>query len=90
MAQSTLSVRMDEDVKKNFELFCADVGMNASVAVNMFARAVLREQKLPFEVVSYNVDPFYSAENQKRLANSKRRMEETDGAAHELIEAEDD
>jgi DNA-damage-inducible protein J len=90
MAQSTLSVRMDEDVKKNFELFCADVGMNASVAVNMFARAVLREQKLPFEVVSYNVDPFYSAENQKRLANSKRRMEETGGAAHELIEAEDD
>ncbi len=90
MAQSTLSVRMDEDVKKNFELFCADVGMNASVAVNMFARAVLREQKLPFEVVSYNVDPFYSAENQKRLANSKRRMEETGSTAHELIEAEDD
>jgi DNA-damage-inducible protein J len=90
MAQSTLSVRMDEDVKKNFELFCADVGMNASVAVNMFARAVLREQKLPFEVVSYNVDPFYSAENQKRLANSKRRMEETGGAVHELIEAEND
>ena len=46
MAQTTLSVRMDEDVKKGLEAFCADVGMNTSVAINMFAKAVLRERRL--------------------------------------------
>ena len=38
--------------KKSFERFCNSVGMNVSTAVNMFIKAVLREQKLPFEVKS--------------------------------------
>ncbi|MCL1999359.1 MAG: type II toxin-antitoxin system RelB/DinJ family antitoxin [Turicibacter sp.] len=50
MSQTTLSVRMDEDVKRRFDRFCAEVGMNASTAVNMFARATLRENQLPFVV----------------------------------------
>jgi len=52
MAQTTLNVRMDEDVKNALEDFCQDVGMNVSVAVNMFAKAVIREQRLPFEVTT--------------------------------------
>ena len=50
MPQTTLNVRMDEDVKKGLEKFCYDVGLNVSVAVNMFAKAVVREQRLPFDV----------------------------------------
>lgn len=50
MAQTTLSVRMDEEVKRQFDAFCASVGMNASVAVNLFAKAVLRERRIPFEI----------------------------------------
>lgn len=90
MAQTTLSVRMDEDVKKGLEAFCADVGMNTSVAINMFAKAVLRERRLPFDVVSYNLDPFYSPGNQERLAHAKERMERTGGTVHELRESDDD
>ena len=85
MAQTTLSVRMDEDVKKGLEAFCADVGMNTSVAINMFAKAVLRE---PFDVVSYNLDPFYSQANQDRLIKAKERMERSGGTVHEPIEDE--
>ena len=90
MAQTTLSVRMDEDLKKGLDAFCADVGMNTSVAINMFAKAVLREHRLPFEVVSYNLDPFYSTENQTRLAKAKERMERTGGTQHELLESDND
>ncbi|HIW75590.1 MULTISPECIES: type II toxin-antitoxin system RelB/DinJ family antitoxin [Gordonibacter] len=90
MAQTTLSVRMDEEVKRGLEAFCADVGMNTSVAINMFAKAVLRERRLPFEVVSYNLDPFYSPANQERLVKAKERMERNGGTAHELIEDEND
>lgn len=50
MAQTTLSVRIDRDDKENFEKFCKNTGMNVSVAVNMFVKSVLREQKLPFEI----------------------------------------
>jgi len=50
MSQTTVNVRMDEDVKKEFEKFCSAVGLNVSVAVNMFAKAVIREQRLPFDV----------------------------------------
>ena len=52
----TLNVRVDANDKKNFEQFCSSVGMNVSTAVNMFIKAVLREQKLPFEIKSNTFD----------------------------------
>lgn len=87
MPQTTLSVRMDENIKKRFDAFCADAGMNASVAVNLFARAVLREKRIPFEI-SGNDEPFYSLKNQARLAEAVAQLEAGQGAAHELLEAE--
>jgi len=50
MPQATMNVRIDENVKKSFDEFCAEVGLNASVAVNMFVRAVLRSRCIPFEI----------------------------------------
>lgn len=85
MEQATLSIRVDSDDKKKFETFCSETGMNVSVAVNMFMKKVIREQKIPFEI---SADPFYSAENMARLQksiddvkNGKATLKE-----HELIE----
>lgn len=52
MAQATFSVRMDEALKRQFDALCLDFGMTASTAINVFARAVVRERKIPFEIVS--------------------------------------
>ena len=52
MGQTTLNVRMDEDLKRRFDSFCAEVGMNASVAVNLFVKTVIREQRIPFEITA--------------------------------------
>lgn len=52
MAQSTFSVRMDENLKKQFDSLCSDFGMTASTAINVFARAVVRERRIPFEISS--------------------------------------
>ena len=87
MAQTTLNVRIDEDLKRDLEEFCNNVGMNISVAVNMFAKAVVREQRLPFEVA---LDPFYSKANQERLKHSIAQMEATGGTVHELPEVDGD
>lgn len=82
--QATLSVRMESNIKDQFDLFCEKVGINASVAVNMFARAVIREQKIPFDIVA-PVDPFYSIENQERLLIAAERMEKYGGTKHDVI-----
>ena len=52
MAQATFSVRMDENLKRQFDSLCAAFGMNASTAINVFARAVVRERKIPFEIAA--------------------------------------
>lgn len=88
MAQSTLSVRMDEETKKQFDVFCNEVGMNPSVAINLFVKATLRERKIPFEIAA--PDPFFSVENHQRLLRAAHQMEHFGGSAHELIEAQDD
>ena len=89
MSQATLSVRIDENLKRRFDAFCADAGMNASVAVNMFVRAVIREKKIPFDIVG-NDDPFYSEKNQARLRRAIEQLDAGLGIEHELIEVEDD
>ena len=50
MAQATFSIRMDETLKKQFDSLCSDFGMNATTAFNIFAKAVVRERKIPFEI----------------------------------------
>ena len=50
MAQATFSIRMDEKLKREFDILCSDFGMNATTAFNIFARAVVREKKIPFEI----------------------------------------
>ena len=50
MAQATFSIRMDEELKRQFDVLCADFGMNATTAFNIFARAVVKERKIPFEI----------------------------------------
>ena len=52
MAQTTLSIRMDTELKNQLDALCADVGMTTSTAINMFARAFVRERRLPFDVVA--------------------------------------
>ena len=89
MNQTVLSVRMDETVKRRFDAFCADAGMNASVAVNLFVRAVIREKKIPFDIIG-NDDPFYSEKNQVRLRESFEQLEAGLGVVHDLIEVDDE
>ena len=52
MAMSTFSVRMDEQLKSDLDKLCEQFGMNTSVAINIFARAVVRERRIPFEITA--------------------------------------
>ncbi|MBP0962447.1 MAG: type II toxin-antitoxin system RelB/DinJ family antitoxin [Oscillospiraceae bacterium] len=71
MAQTTVSIRMDEDLKKDFDSICNDLGMTMSTAVIILAKKMAREKRLPFEV---SIDPFYSESNIKALEESIDQM----------------
>ena len=85
MSQTTFSVRMDAEVKKQFDDFCAKVGMNASTAFNMFARAVLRERRLPFDVTTES-DLFYSESNLAHLRRGIAALNSGRGVEHDITE----
>lgn len=52
MAQATFSVRMDENLKNDFDMLCTDFGMSMTTAINVFARAVVRQRRIPFEIAA--------------------------------------
>lgn len=47
---ANVTIRLDDADKKAFTLFCDDIGITVSNAVNMFVKKVVREQRIPFEV----------------------------------------
>lgn len=81
MSQTTVSIRMDDDLKRGFDQICNDLGMSMSTAVTMLAKKMTREQRLPFDV---SVDPFYSEQNMARLRKSIAEMDATGGTVHEV------
>lgn len=88
MAQATFSVRMDDGLKKEFDILCADFGMSMSTAITVFAKAVVRERKIPFEISAS--DPFYAEKNQEYLKKSLEQYKAGKLTQHELIEVADE
>jgi len=88
MAQTVnVNFRLDEDVKKNMEQACAEMGLSMSAAFTIFAKKVGREKRIPFEV---SVDPFYSESNMRYLEGVVRDIRDGKAhfAEHELIEVD--
>lgn len=50
MASTNINIRMDSDLKMQFEAFCADMGMTMTAAINIFAKKAVREYRIPFEI----------------------------------------
>ncbi len=55
-SSTMLHIRMDKDLKADFENACDDMGLSATSAVKLFAKAVIREGKIPFEITTGNKD----------------------------------
>ena len=85
MVQTTFSVRMDSEVKEQFDEFCCQVGMSPTVAFNMFALAVLREKRLPFDVTT-EPDPFYSESNLAHLRRGVAALNSGKGVEGDMVE----
>lgn len=85
MAQAMVNFRMDEELKKSMEETCKDLGLSMTTAFTIFAKKVIREKRIPFEV---SVDPFYSESNMAYLKKVISDIEsgKTILTEHELTE----
>ncbi len=50
MKSVNVTIRVDEDIKKQADLLFNELGMSLSTAFNIFLRQSVREQGLPFAV----------------------------------------
>lgn len=49
-----VNIKLDKDLKENFARVCNDMGMNMTTAFNIFAKAVVNENMIPFVVKGSN------------------------------------
>lgn len=52
MQQANISIRVDKTIKDRFCYLCDAFGLSTTAAFNLFMKAVIREKKIPFEIVA--------------------------------------
>ena len=82
MAQTMVNFRMDEELKKKMEETCKDLGLSMTTAFTIFAKKMIREKRIAFDV---SVDPFYSESNMSYL---KKIVGEIESGKAVLVEHE--
>lgn len=50
MANTSMNIRMDAEVKKQAEALFNEIGMNMTTAINIFLRQSIRENGIPFKL----------------------------------------
>ena len=50
MAQVSMTVRIDSQLKKQFNELCNEIGMSANTAINVFVKAAVRTRSIPFKI----------------------------------------
>ena len=72
---TTISVRLDDQDKRDLDAMCAEMGMSVSTFFTIYVKRALRERRIPFEVNAPR-DLFYSESNMKALEESERQYRE--------------
>ena len=73
-ATKTITVRVDEATKKEAEIILEDIGINVTSLFNSCLKAVVRERRVPFAMVSSDYEF-------KQMAQAK--LEESEAAAND-------
>ena len=49
---ANVNIRLDDATKAQFDAFCSEVGISVSAAFNLFAKRVVKEQRIPFDITT--------------------------------------
>lgn len=50
MSTSNITIRMDNKLKQDFSYLCDEIGLSMGTAMTLFAKAVVRERRIPFDL----------------------------------------
>ena len=88
MSTTAISIRLDSDIKKQFENLCKEFGLSTNAAFNLFARTVVREQAIPFPI------SLKGSESEKRSTVAQKTLDKVQSLsaqeAHEWTDEEID
>ncbi|WP_461256767.1 type II toxin-antitoxin system RelB/DinJ family antitoxin [Treponema sp. R80B11-R83G3] len=82
MATTSITIRMDKNLKKQAETLFDELGINMTTAFTIFTKTAVRQQKIPFELTA---DPFFNEENQARLRKAAKDMEAGRGIVRKTL-----
>lgn len=70
---TTVTLRFDDEMKRDLDKMVDEMGMNLTTFFMIYAKRALRDRKIPFEITA-PVDPFYSDTNKARLKESEQQF----------------
>lgn len=70
---TTVSLRFDDDTKRELDEMCEEMGMNLTTFFMIYAKKALRDRRIPFEITA-PVDPFYSDTNLRQIRKSDEQI----------------
>lgn len=73
MGNSNVTIRMDEDLKKQAEQLFSELGMNITTAFTIFTRTAVREQRIPFEIAlnTPNAETIEALKEADKISNNE-------------------
>ncbi len=77
MSESSIHVRIDREDKERFEMVCRQLGLSMSAAVNLFAKAVIRQGEIPFpQANEETLEALEQVNSRRGLSGPYRTIEE--------------
>lgn len=70
---TTVSLRFDDEMKRQLDEMCDEMGMNLTTFFMIYAKKALRDRCIPFEVAA-PLDPFYSDSNMEQLHKAGQQV----------------
>jgi DNA-damage-inducible protein J len=79
MGQTATTIRMDADLKAEFDKLCEEFGMSANTAFNIYVKTVVRQRRIPFTIEADPIDEVM--ERGRRAFYEQRRLAAENGTA---------
>lgn len=70
---TTVSLRFDDEMKRQLDEMCDEMGMNLTTFFMIYAKKALRDRRIPFEIAA-PIDSFYSASNLNQLQKAEQQI----------------
>lgn len=85
MATQAMTVRLDSQMKAQFESLCEQFGMSVNTAINIFVNKVVSSKSIPF-TINVTEDKDEVRERAKKAFESMRKSAEEAGVAEMTLD----